>query len=149
MYGSDRTGFARELMLEWPDGSIKLYVTFVSLNYRKENCKLFMDGAYIPLWGDGNLKDHVCAFARHQEQKVVLVIVPRFLTQLNQDVDGKPFGSQIWQDSWVVVTEEVPGNKFHNILTDERIEVIERNGRRTLTLDQVFANFPVALLEAT
>ncbi len=145
--GPDRTGFARELMLEWTDGSIKLYVIFLSLNYRKENSKLFMDGAYIPLWGDGILKDHVCAFARQREEKAVLVIVPRFLTQLNQGAEGNPFGHPAWRDSWVVVTDEISGNEFHNILTDERIEVVERDGKRALTLDRIFANFPVGMLE--
>ncbi len=146
--GSNRAGLARDLMLEWKDGSIKLYVTFVSLNYRKENYKLFMEGAYTPLWGDGNLKDHVCAFSRQREGKVVLVIVPRFLAHLNQGTEGNLFENQAWRDSWIVLTEEIPGNNFHNIFTDERIEVIERSGKRVLALDRVFANFPVAMLEA-
>lgn len=146
-YGPDRTGLTRKLILEWTDGSIKLYVTFKSLMYRKENGELFSEGSYVPLWGDGMLKDHICAFARRREEKAVLVIVPRFLTHLNQERDGNPFGNPMWGESWVVVTEETPGDYFHNILTDEKVEVVERNGKRALTLDQVFANFPVAMLE--
>ena len=107
-----------------------------------------MKGGYIPLVGNGNSKERVCAFARQGEGKVVLVIVPRFLAHLNQGAEGNPFGNQAWRDSWIVVTEEISGNKFHNILTDERIEVVERDGKRALTLDRVFANFPVAMLEA-
>ena len=54
MLGSDLPGFARGLLQEWGNGSIKLYVTFRSLNYRKENRRLFMEGAYLPLQGDGS-----------------------------------------------------------------------------------------------
>ena len=147
-YGSDLPGFARELLREWNDGSIKLYVTLRSLNYRKENARLFMEGTYLPLTGDGDLKEHICAFGRLGEGKAVLVIVPRFLTHLIQDADGKPFGSQVWGDSWIVAPEETPGNNFHNIFTGETVEVMKRNGKKVLTLDQVFANFPVAMLGA-
>ena len=146
-YGSDRTGFARELMLEWKDGSIKLYVTFRSLNYRKENYKLFTNGTYMPLRGDGNFKDHVCAFARQGEGKVVLVIAPRFLAHLTQ-VNETPLGRKVWGDSSMTMPGEIVAERFSNIFTGERVDVTRRNGENRLMLDQVFANFPVAMLEA-
>jgi len=146
MYGSDLPGFARELLLEWSDGSIKLYLTFKSLNYRKENRELFMDGDYIPLMGDGALKDHICAFARQTKNKAVLVIVPRFLTRLTQ-MDEMPLGEKIWGDSWLVIPDEISANRFRNILTDEMLGSAERDGKGALALDEVFANFPVAMLE--
>ncbi|MGZ3558226.1 MAG: malto-oligosyltrehalose synthase [Thermodesulfobacteriota bacterium] len=146
-YGSDRTGSARELMLEWKDGSIKLYVTFRSLNYRKENYKLFMDGTYAPLWSDGNFKDHVCAFARQGGGKVVLVIVPRFMAHLTQ-VDETPLGRKVWGESSITMPGEIVAERFSNIFTGETVDITGRNGQKRLMLDQVFANFPVAMLEA-
>ncbi|MGZ3613329.1 MAG: malto-oligosyltrehalose synthase [Thermodesulfobacteriota bacterium] len=146
-YGSDRTGSARELMLEWKDGSIKLYVTFRSLNYRKENYKLFMDGTYAPLWSDGNFKDHVCAFARQGGGKVVLVIVPRFMAHLTQ-VDETPLGRKVWGESSITMPGEIVAERFSNIFTGEMVDITGRNGQKRLMLDQVFANFPVAMLEA-
>jgi (1->4)-alpha-D-glucan 1-alpha-D-glucosylmutase len=146
-YGSDLPGFARELLLEWSDGSIKLYLTFKSLNYRKENRELFMDGDYIPLMGDGALKDHLCAFARQEKNKAVLVIVPRFLTRLTQ-MDEMPLGEKTWGDSWLVIPDEMSANRFRNILTHEMLGSVEQHGGTGIALDQVFANFPVALLEA-
>jgi len=146
-YGSDLSDLTRELIREWTDGSIKLYVTFRSLTYRKENRKLFMDGAYTPLWGDGNLKDHICAFARQGEGKVVLVIVPRFLSRLTQ-VDEIPLGMEVWGDSSIVMPSEIIEERFGNIFTGEMVDATERDGKRRLILGQVFANFPVAMLEA-
>jgi (1->4)-alpha-D-glucan 1-alpha-D-glucosylmutase len=106
-----------------------------------------MDGTYIPLMSDGDHKEHVCAYARKEEGKVVLVVVPRFLTHLMQ-MDEMPFGKKTWGDSWLVIPPEVYAVRFNNIFTGEAIELVERDGKPVLALDQVFANFPVALLEA-
>jgi len=146
-YGSDFPGFARELLLEWSDGSIKLYVTFKSLNYRKKNRELFMDGDYTPLMGDGTLKDHICAFARQEKNKAVLVVVPRFLTRLTQ-IGEMPLGKKTWGDSWLMMPGEMSANQFRNIFTGEILGSVEQDGGTGIALDQVFANFPVALLEA-
>ena len=77
---ADAVALARKLLRTWPDGLIKLYVIFRSLGYRKVHQRLFEEGAYVPLTGDGPLAKHVCAFARHGEGHAALVIVPRFLT---------------------------------------------------------------------
>ena len=147
MSESDFPGFARGLLQEWEDGSIKLYVTFRSLNYRKESRRLFMEGAYLPLQGDGDLQNHICAFARQGEQKVVLVLTPRFLTRLIQTPEEMPLGKKIWGNSWIALADEIRVNHFHNILTDETVKAVEENGKRVLRIGEILANFPVALLE--
>ena len=148
VYGSDLPRFARELLQEWRDGSIKLYMTFRSLNYRKENHRLFMNGTYLPLTSDGGLNKHICAFARQVEGKVVLIVVPRFLTRLIQSVDVMPLGRQVWGESSIVIPKEIAGNKFRNIFTEETVRVVEQDAKRVLTLGEVFANFSVAMLES-
>ncbi len=147
-HASDLPEFARGLLQEWPDGAIKLYVTFRSLNYRRENRQLFTDGAYLPLSGEGDLKEHLCAFARSGEGKVVLVIVPRFLTRLVKSTDEHPLGPKVWRDSWLVIPPEIPSVRFKNILTGEAMSLVDQDGKAALAFDQVFANFPVAMLEA-
>jgi (1->4)-alpha-D-glucan 1-alpha-D-glucosylmutase len=144
---SNRTGFTRALIENWRDGSIKLYVTFRTLNYRRENHQLFMEGAYIPVMGDGNLKEHVCAFAREKDEKVVLVIVPRFLSYLVNSMDNIPLGKQVWGESRIVIPDEVPGDEFQNIFTGETIQRFDQDGQKVLPLSEIFANFPVAMLE--
>ncbi len=145
--GSNLINLPRDLVQKWEDGSIKLYVTFRSLNYRKENHRLFLEGTYIPLVSDGDRKDHVCAFARKGEAETVLVIVPRFLTRLMQ-IDEMPFGKEVWGDSSIVIPKEIAGNKYRNIFTEETVRVVEHDAKRVLTLGEVFANFSVAMLEA-
>ncbi len=146
-YKSDLTSFTRELIQEWAEGSIKLFVTFRGLNYRKENGQLFQEGTYIPLVGEGKRKEQICAFARHTEKKAALVIVPRFLTGVSQKPEEVPFGRETWKDSWIIIPDKISGGEFSNIFTGETVREDAREGKRVLPLDGVLANFPVALLE--
>lgn len=145
--GPDLSGFARELVHEWGNGAIKLYLTFRCLNYRRDNDRLFRDGTYVPLREEGGLIDHICGFVRHREDKEVLVVVPRFLTSLIKSTGELPFGEPVWKDSWIVIPEQVIGNEFRNIFTEETVRTVEKDGKRGLLLGEVFANFPAALLE--
>jgi (1->4)-alpha-D-glucan 1-alpha-D-glucosylmutase len=149
MYQSDLPGFAKELLQEWTNGAIKLFLTFRALNYRKENHQLFMNGTYIPLASEGSLKKHVCAFARQGEDKVVLVFIPRFLTCFIGSLDDRPLGESVWKDSRIVIPDEIVENKFRQIFTEETMVIVDQNGKRTFPLNQVFAHFPVAMLEST
>jgi (1->4)-alpha-D-glucan 1-alpha-D-glucosylmutase len=147
MSGADLREFVKELVREWKDGAVKLYVTYVALNYRRKNHQLFTDGVYLPLVGGGDYGEHVCAFARRREEKAVLVIVPRFLTRIIKTTDEAPPGPQVWRDAWVDLTDEISGNHFRNIFTNETVEKAEMNGHGKLLLAEIFADFPVAVLE--
>ena len=143
---ADFTGFLKELTDKWEDGSIKLYVTSKALAFRRENHLLFMEGAYIPLTGDGELADHFCGFARRQNDKTVLVIVPRLLTAVLNFSPEAPLGEKVWGNAGIVLPDEIPGNTFKNILTGEKVEVFLRSEKRELSLAGVFSSFPVVML---
>jgi len=145
--GSSLAEFARDLIREWRDGSIKLYVTLKALHFRRENRLLFQEGSYVPFVSSGDLKEHLCAFARRRGEEVVLVVVPRFLTRLVRNLDEMPFGESVWGDSSVLIPAEIPGKTFRNIFTGETLQRIEKNGEGALPLREVFSNFPVAMLE--
>jgi (1->4)-alpha-D-glucan 1-alpha-D-glucosylmutase len=147
MSGSDLLGFVRGLFEDWREGYPKLYVTFKSLNYRRENYPVFLDGIYIPLVGEGDLKDHICAFARQREDKAVLVIVPRFLTRLIKSTEEMPLGREVWGDSRIAIPDEIARDQFHNIFTRDTIQTIQKDGHGVLALGEILAHFPVALLE--
>ena len=144
----DLRDFARGLIHNWRNGSIKLYVTFRSLNYRKEHAQVFQKGGYFPAISEGPFKENVCAFARQEGAKAVLVVVPRFLTHLIKGTHELPLGKEVWSPSTILVSEEIRNDKFSNIFTGEMLTAVEEDGKRFLNLDEVFANFPVALLEA-
>jgi maltooligosyltrehalose synthase len=77
-----------------------------------------------------------------------LVIVPRFLARLVKSPDELPLGHKVWGGSWLVIPPEIPSGRFKNILTGEAMGLVKQDGKAALPLDQVFANFPVAMLEA-
>lgn len=147
LYGSDRKGLAKEVMSEWSDGSIKLYVIFTSMKYRKHHRELFTNGDYIALASDGTFNKNVCAFARQKQGKTVLIIAPRFLARLIQ-VDEDPLGEKAWGDSSILLPVEITNGKFWNLFTGETLAVSQHDGEKHLPLSQIFANFPVAMLEA-
>jgi (1->4)-alpha-D-glucan 1-alpha-D-glucosylmutase len=143
---ADFTVFLKELIDKWEDGSIKLYVTSKALAFRRENQQLFMEGAYIPLSGNGELADHFCGFARRQNDKTILVIVPRLLTAVLNFSPEAPLGEKVWGNAGIVLPDDVPGNTFKNILTGEKVEVSLRSEKRELSLAGVFSSFPVGML---
>ncbi len=146
MAGQNLAEFTRDLLQEWKDGMIKLFVIFRTLTYRRENHSLFKDGSYISLMAEGDLKEHVCAFARLGGEKTVLVIVPRFLTHMI-GLDEIPLGEGVWGDSRIVIPEEISSDHFHNVFTGETIKRIEHEGQGALALSEIFAHFPLSMLE--
>ncbi len=148
-YGPDLRVGLKGLIEKWEDGSVKLYVTSKALTYRGGNHMLFMEGAYMPLTADGELRDQVCGFARQKDNKAVLVIVPRFMTQVSHFTVEVPFGEKVWGKTVVLLPDEISGNIFNNVLTGEQVKVIRRAEKRALALADVFSCFPVAMLEGT
>jgi (1->4)-alpha-D-glucan 1-alpha-D-glucosylmutase len=147
MAGASLPDFARDLVWKWRDGCIKLYVILKALHFRRENRLLFQEGSHVPLAGSGDLKEHLCAFARQRGEEAVLVAVPRFLIRLVKNPDEMPFGESVWGDSCILIPGEIPGKTFRNIFTGETLQRIEKDGEGVLLFREVFSNFPVAMLE--
>src|SRR4030042_680572 len=120
--GQNLSEYVRDLMREWKDGTIKLYLIYKALNYRRENPLLFMESHYIPLAGDGDKTEHLCAFVRQSEDQVVLIIIPRFLTSLIKEIDEAPLGAEVWGESRLVLPEEIVGKHFRDLFTGEKVE---------------------------
>ncbi|MFL6248418.1 MAG: malto-oligosyltrehalose synthase [Thermoanaerobaculia bacterium] len=115
------------LLEQWTDGRIKLFVTARSLAARARNSEAFR-GAYRRVdTGTAN----AVAFLRGDN---VLVAVPRLTTQLVKPPQ-LPLG-EVWGDHFLNVS-----GKWRNVFTEEVIE------GEQLPLKEVFATFPVAILE--
>lgn len=145
--GEDRFQMIKELLARWQTGAIKLYLTLTCLDYRKRNRLLFENGSYMALDSRGLFAEHVCAFARRVEDRTTLTVIPRFLTAILRKT-SEPLGLEAWDDSCIILPDEIASNVFHNVLTKETIKAEIREGVRVLALGEVFATFPAALLEA-
>ena len=131
---------------------LKLFVTWQTLQFRREHADLFQEGDYIPLNVRGSRSKHVCAFARISvsspgaPRKVAVIIVPRLIAQLtpaeaNGAGNSSPLGPAIWEDTHVLV-EDLAVSSLENLFTGQ-IELPE-NG--LIPVARALSDFPVAVL---
>jgi (1->4)-alpha-D-glucan 1-alpha-D-glucosylmutase len=130
LLGRVKTAKSSTLLRQWHDGRLKLFTTWKLLDLRARHPELFRDGTYEPLDAGPN----VVAYVRRQGDDAVAVAVPRFVSRLT--TPGRfPLG-----DTWRDTTLPLSG-PWRNTFTGEAI------GGEALALREVFARFPVAVLE--
>ena len=125
------------------DDRVKLYTTRTLLHVRKANEEIFHSGRYEPLSLDGARRVHAFAFARRHEGREVVVVVPRLVAGLVPDSDMPPLGERTWGDTRLQLPETT-ARCYRHPLTGQCVPVT--NGE--LRLADIFAQFPVAVLEA-
>lgn len=154
-----RLSLATELLERWTDGSVKLYVTYRLLRWRREKRELFTRGEYIPLSAGPEADGRFIAFARRWRNDWVLVGVPRLVGKLAQR-DGRigeapfslaPYGGMM-KDALRGARMSLPGGapvRWRHLFTDEELLVNEGRDRRgraaRVAADALFSRFPVAV----
>jgi (1->4)-alpha-D-glucan 1-alpha-D-glucosylmutase len=83
-----------DLLANWKDGRIKLFLTHKVLQFRREHFDLFAKADYLPVQASGAFAESAFAYARRHEGRTVLVIAPR----LSGRVGFPPIGG-LWQDT--------------------------------------------------
>jgi len=145
--GDDRVPLARQLLETAWDGRIKLYLIYQTLNFRRQHRELFLKGRYIPLEGEGEKKNHLCAFLRAWGDEVILVGVPRLVVGLTEGMEKPPLGENVWKDTRLPLPAEERGEKYRSLFTGETLAVEKRGDKRGLPLAKIFNHFPMAFLE--
>jgi len=141
--GGEGNGWLGEMLENYQDGRVKLWVTQRTLNFRREHRALFENGSYQPLYAAGNQGEHVCAFARAAHGEYVLVAAPRFSYTLMRGRLAPPVGAA-WGSTQLPLSSTAP-REFVNLFTGE---VVTRANGGGLSCSEVFARFPLALLAA-
>ena len=86
-----RLALARRLAADPADPRLKLFVTWQTLQFRREHDELLRWGTYLPLSVTGCAANHICAYARQSANDSAspatnaIVIVPRLLARLAHD----------------------------------------------------------------
>jgi len=99
-------------------------------------------GEYLPLAVEGEKADHVVAFVRKSGSASVLIVVPRLVAGLLQDMDVVPIGPRIWGDTHVLLPSSP--EKYWNAFTGESTS-LKSNGGAHLSVSRVLKDFPVAV----
>jgi (1->4)-alpha-D-glucan 1-alpha-D-glucosylmutase len=145
--GADRRPLVQELLANRKDGRIKLYITMTALNYRKLHSELFQQGEYVPLATHGTKRDHLYAYTRLHTNQAVVLAVPRLIATLIPDAKAPPIGPDVWGDTKLTVPSWRDGSLYRNLFTGETLATSAAGDDQSLSVAQVFGNFPVAFLE--
>ncbi|MDP2728043.1 MAG: malto-oligosyltrehalose synthase, partial [Dehalococcoidia bacterium] len=101
----------------------------------------------VPLWASGTKGAHICAFAWQRSSQELIVVVPRLIFGLVGNAGMTPTGSQVWEDSCLILPDRLSGQRYRNIFTGEMISATPCGREKGLSLAEVFSLFPVAVLE--
>jgi (1->4)-alpha-D-glucan 1-alpha-D-glucosylmutase len=127
-----------QLLDNWRDERLKMFVTWKTLQARRDRSDLFRSGDYVPLEVGGRFSSSVIAFARRLNEEWAVVVAPRFLTRVVQP-GSLPIGDA-WQDTAILFPENAPESLL-NIFTGEELAL-----GRAATLSTLLRDFPCALL---
>jgi len=105
---------------------------------------MFAEGEYLPLVPSGGQRRHVCAFLRRAESSWVLTAVPRLIFDLVPH--GFALGESVWQDTVLQLPQNAP-DSWVNLFTGSRVTIRRDPTSATVRAADLFATFPVALLE--
>jgi (1->4)-alpha-D-glucan 1-alpha-D-glucosylmutase len=144
---SDRADLAMELLDQWQDGRVKLYLIHKALNFRRQHEPLFRQGSYLPLYAAGKFREHICAFARRLKNQWVITVTPRLVVRLLPP-EGSPWKGLVSEEEILQLPDHAPPS-WRNHLTGETFRAGKASDRRLgLRLGAICKTFPVALLEA-
>jgi (1->4)-alpha-D-glucan 1-alpha-D-glucosylmutase len=124
----------RELLDNWHDGAVKLWLTRTILRLRSADPELFALGDYRPLTAAGPKSDCICAFERHHDARSLIVAAARFPARRAADPD--------WSDTRIAVPAHLDGCRLREALTGAEVAV--EAGQ--IEAAAVFRDLPVAVL---
>jgi (1->4)-alpha-D-glucan 1-alpha-D-glucosylmutase len=138
-----REALLENLLATWPDGRIKLYLTWRGLAFRREHRGLFHCGEYLPLASTGRQKENIFAFARRHNDDWAVAAAPRLLSRL-VDPDEVPLGRTVWTTAAIELPPGVPA-EWRNAITGEPLRAVKRGRSFILRAADLFQRFPAAL----
>jgi (1->4)-alpha-D-glucan 1-alpha-D-glucosylmutase len=110
-----------ELLENWPDGRIKMFLTQRLLHFRRENMELFRLGNYLPIGVTGAFSESCLSFARELDGRWIAVIAPR----LSSRVGFPPIGDK-WKDTGIELPEKFGGTNVRELFTSREIHLDSR-----------------------
>ena len=135
-----------ELLTNWQDGRIKLFVTAASLRLRRELPDVFAGGEYVPLTTDMTVRGDIVAFARTDGSDAAIVVAPRLCASL--DCAGSPLGADCWKTSRLMLPPSLRERTFRNVLTNAEIKPTVGADDAWIFVGQLLAQLPVAVLRS-
>jgi (1->4)-alpha-D-glucan 1-alpha-D-glucosylmutase len=140
----DLSRLGRELVQNWHDGRIKLYLIWRVLNLRRKYPRVFLDGQFLPMKAIGKRGNNLVAYARRNRDVWIMTVVPRWLARSKAPLTSAR-SQAFWLGSHIVLPPNAP-QSWVNVLTGGTVKAGHRQQGTRLSLPEVFKNFPVAVL---
>ena len=144
-----RAALLAEMLDDWSDGRIKLWVTAAGLRARRAWPGLFAGGGYVPLQGAGSAASHLFAFARTAAAPggaAAIVLLPRLAARLGA---GWREWAAAWGTTFVPLPPGLADRRWTNAMTGEPVDTERGDGVEGLPVAPVLARCPVAVLIGT
>jgi (1->4)-alpha-D-glucan 1-alpha-D-glucosylmutase len=149
----DDEQLARDIVANWPDPKIKMLVTIRGLALRHRWHEVFAAGEYLPLTAEGEAGDHIFAFARMLDDRVVVAVIPRHFHRLtHRDPATVTATTNSPHADWGDTTLVLPGNApttWRCEFSGRTLQAAENNDTLSLRAADLFEILPVALLTAS
>jgi (1->4)-alpha-D-glucan 1-alpha-D-glucosylmutase len=110
-----------DLVRNWADGRIKLFLTQRVLQFRREHVELFQRGEYLPLTVGGAFAESCISFARQLGDQLIVIIAPRLSSRL-----GFPPIAESWQDTTLEIPETLSLEHAHDLFTCRPVPMQDR-----------------------
>ncbi len=138
--------FCRDLVQNWHDGRIKLYLIWKILNLRRQHRQVFFEGQFLPLKASGKRRPNVISFARCKGNSWMVTVVPRWLGLARAPITLTRTEG-FWLGSHLLLPMNAP-ECWVNALTGEKLKTRHLRPGPSLPLKDVFRSYPVALLQS-
>ena len=113
-----------DLVRNWADGRIKMFLTQRVLQLRRKHVELFERGEYLPLSPSGTFAESCVGFARRLADQGIVIIAPR----LSSRVGFPPIGES-WKDTTVEFPETFPLEHAHDLFTCRPVPIQNRRAK--------------------
>lgn len=134
------------LLPRWRDGCVKLDLIRRVLAFRRACPDLFRRGDYQPLPVRGEMAANLCAFARGDGTRMMVVMVPVLVARRwREGSDLPPLGAD-WRGLFVDAPPGGQERRWRNVLTGDTIRPARHRRRHRFAVAEALARFPVALL---
>jgi (1->4)-alpha-D-glucan 1-alpha-D-glucosylmutase len=107
-----------DLLRNWPDGRIKMFLTQRALHFRNEHVDLFQRGNYLPLRVSGPSADSCIAFTRQLDGQWIIVIAPR----LSSRVGFPPIGDW-WKETAIELSDNLRADRAREVFTGRELQI--------------------------
>ena len=143
-----RTHRLSQMLRNWRDGRIKLYLTQMLLGLRAADPELFRSGSYEPFKVHGASADHVVAFLRRHGDRQILVVAGRLFATLMRKSENVYDGAALWGETGVRTgTNQI--REWTNVLTGERVQPMRKGRAGFIPCAQALRTLPVGIFQSS